>query len=78
MWIFRTVTFTTPGGKRNFKLDPPKFHEKRQEPYILVEFHVLLSKEEWFWDDSSAVYICFGHSFLGDFTWCYGPMEVVE
>ena len=61
------------------KFDPPKFHEKSQEPFVLVEFHVLLSKEEWFWDDSSSlVYICFGHDFLGNFTWCYGPMEVVE
>lgn len=51
---------------------------KVQEPVISVEFHVLLSKEEWLWDDTARVYIRFGDHRLGGFDCCHGPMKIVE
>ena len=45
---------------------------------LSIEFHVLISKEEWFWDDSASAYLCFGHHLLGNFQWCYGPMFFVK
>jgi len=69
---------TTPKGDAQLNFNPPKFHEKSGDPYVLVEFHVLLSKEEWLWDNSAKVYIRFGHHILGKFLWCYGPMIILE
>ena len=51
--------------------DPPKL----QGPSVLIEFHVLLSKEEWLWDDTAKVYIRFGDHRLGGFDCCHGPMN---
>ena len=45
---------------------------------LFVEFHVLISKEEWFWDDSASAYLCFEHHLLGNFQWCYGPMALAK
>ena len=56
--------------------DPPKLLET--VPSLDIEFHVLLSKEEWLWDDSAKVYLRFSGSILGDFKWCYGPMAVTK
>ena len=69
---------TTPKGEVQLNFNPPKFHEKNKDPYVLVEFHVILSKEEWLWDDSAEVYIQFSHQYLGNFRWCYGPMIFAE
>ena len=56
--------------------DPPKLPEST--PLLSVEFHVLLSKEEWLWDDSAKVYLRFGHHLLGGFLCCHGPMDVIK
>ena len=54
--------------------DPPKL----REPATSIEFHVLLSKEEWLWDDTANVYIRFGDHRLGGFDCCHGPMKIHE
>lgn len=69
-FFYRDVPARTP----NF--DPPKLSESI--PSLSIEFHVLLSKEEWFWDESAEVYLRFSHHLLGNFWWCYGPMTVIE
>ena len=57
--------------------DPPKLPESKSS--LLVEFHVLLSKEQWFWDNSPAkVYLRFSHHLLGGFLCCHGPMDVIR
>jgi len=45
---------------------------------VLIEFHVLLSKKEWLWDDSAKVYIRFSEIQLGGFPCCHGPMKVAK
>ena len=56
--------------------DPPKLPETVSS--LFIEFHVLLSKAEWFWDESAKVYLRFSHHLLGSFRWCYGPMTVAK
>ena len=67
---FRDAATITLPTKPNF--NPRKLPQSVSS--LSVEFHVLLSKEEWFWDDSAKVYICFDHHLLGGFQCCYGPM----
>ena len=57
------------------KFSPPqiKTHE-----YIIVEFHCLLSAMQWGFDSSSAVFVRFSAPQLGDFKYCYGPMEIIS
>lgn len=43
--------------------------------YIAVEFHCLLMTSQWGFEDSSKVFIRFGAPQLGDFNYCYGPMQ---
>ena len=45
-------------------------------PSIMIEFHVVLSKEEWFWDNSAKAFICFSDERLGGFSCGHGPMDV--
>jgi len=45
-------------------------------PSIYVKFHAVLSKKEWFWDDSAETYICFSDPQLGEFSCAHGPMKV--
>ena len=42
----------------------------------MIEFHVVLSKEEWCWDSSAKAYICFSDEQLGGFSCGHGPMDV--
>ena len=42
----------------------------------MIEFHVVLSKAEWFWDSSAKAYICFSDERLGEFSCGHGPMNV--
>ena len=58
------------------KLDPPELPESVSS--LFIEFHVLLSKAEWFWDESAKVYLYFSHHLLGNFQCCYGPMTVAK
>ena len=61
-----------PKEDTSSSFDPPRF----TEPATSIEFHVLLSKKEWLWDDTANVYICFGDYRLGGFDCCHGPMEI--
>ena len=77
--FYRGTPATTPtataSGEPTF--DPPKLPQFTSS--LFIEFHVLLSKEEWFWDESAAVYLTFSHHGLGGFgRCCYGPMAVTE
>ena len=65
---------TTPKKSSKINFNPPEL----QEPATLIEFHVLLSKEEWLWDDTAKVYIRFGDYRLGGFDCCHGPMDINE
>lgn len=67
---------TTPKKSATLKFDPPKLQDK--EPITSIEFHVLLSKEAWFWDDAAEVYIRFSDVRLGGFNCCHGPMHLIE
>ena len=58
--------------KGTVSFDPPTF----TEPATSIEFHILLSKGEWLWDDTVNVYIRFGDYRLGGFDCCHGPMEI--
>ena len=60
--------------KDSISFDPPKL----REPTISINFHVLLSKEEWLWDDTAKVYIRFGDYRLGGFNCFHGPMKIHE
>ena len=51
---------------------------KLRGPTTTIEFHVLLSKEEWLWDDTAKVYIRFGDHRLGGFDCSHGPMEIYK
>ena len=70
--FYRNSPVTTSTVSTELNFCPSKLPET--VPSSSVEFHVLLSKEEWFWDDSAKVYISFSHDFLGKFMSCYGPM----
>jgi len=59
--------------------DATKIHSKVPKvlsPSINIEFHVVLSKEEWFWDSSAKPYIRFSDLQLGGFSCAHGPMKV--
>ena len=63
---------TTLQKTTKINFDPPKL----QEPAASIDFHVLLSKDEWLWDDTADVYIRFGDHRLGGFNCCHGPMKI--
>ena len=65
---------STPQKSTGINFDPPKLHE----PAASIEFHVLLSKEEWLWDDTAKVYVRFDDYRLGGFNCCHGPMDIIE
>ena len=74
--FYRDLPVTTMTVSTQLNFNPPKLPESVSS--LSVEFHVLLSKVEWFWNDSAKVYLCFGHSHLGNFMSCYGPMTITE
>jgi len=45
-----------------------------QKDFVIVEFHCLVSIEQWHLDKSSKVYIRFAAKELGTFGSCHGPM----
>ena len=65
---------TTPQKTTSISFNPPEL----RGPGHLIEFHVLLSKEDWLWDDTAEVYIRFDDYRLGGFNCCHGPMKIIE
>ena len=43
---------------------------------IYIEFHCLLSAQQWGFDDSSHVYMRFAA--LQNYDCCYGPMKIIR
>ena len=54
--------------------NPPEVQDSN---IVFIEFHCLLSAQHWGFHDSSQVFIRFKSNRLGDFKYCYGPMEKV-
>ena len=52
--------------------------ETKENDYILIEFHCLLLALQWGFNDASDVYIRFGAPVLGNFKYCYGPMQRIN
>ena len=71
---FRTYVAAANRGNFEVNFSPPEI----KGGSVLVEFHVLLSKQQWLWDDSAKVYIRFSDYQLGGFDCCHGPMKIVE
>jgi len=54
---------------------PPKVTGSQ---FVWIEFHCLLYTQQWWFDDSSKVYILFAAKELGNFEYCHGPMNKLE
>ena len=50
--------------------------EETIQDFVYIEFHCLLSIQQWGFDDSSQVFMRFAA--LQNFSCCYGPMERVR
>ena len=44
--------------------------------FITVTFHVIVHKPIWDWDESTAMYIRFGHQDLGNWNYDCGPLQL--
>ena len=75
--IYNLTDITTSNSCRSDSTFIKIHHEvpKITVPSIEIEFHVVLSKEEWLWDSSAKAYICFSDARLGGFFVGHGPME---
>ena len=55
--------------------DPPRALQASPTESMKVVFHAILPLSLWGWNESSLVYIRFGHAKLGNWHCDCGPME---